>query len=418
VERVTLPGGLRALVSEDRSAPTVTISVYSGGGVRYENDKTNGISSLLRETMLNSNDPKAPGYTYRQSLSLLGRLASYQDRDMWGISVAVTATDWRDALGRIGSMFASPELDSITVDATRIFLLSALDRWLEDDGAQRQRLIFATKYEVSGYRLPGIGNRKNLITMPNSLVEEWHRKFIVRPNLVVAVFGDVRQAEVGQAVDQAFSGVAARPFAPGVIARELEFPGFREKTEMGQGAVSSVQLAFDGPPAASPDMPVMFVVNSLLSGPYGWFEQFIRPQGVVNGAESIVSQAIDESPIVATLWLNGIVSEEEMVRLLFRQFKKVAGVELVGEELGNDFRRAKIHAVGTYYAAFTTNTTRAFQWARADVFGLSPEYSITLPSRMEAVQPADLTRVGKKYFQTSDWVRAPYAIAETRPGGW
>ena len=418
VERTTLPGGLRLLASEDRSAPTVTVSVYLGGGVRYENDKTNGISSLLRETMLNSNDPKSPGFTYRQSLERMGRPAPYQDRDMWGISIAVTTADWREAVGKLGSMFSSPDLDSTTVDATRIYLLAALDHWLEDDEAQRQRLIFQTKYEVSGYRLPGIGNKLNLIGMPNPLVEEWHKKFIVRPNLVVAVFGDVRPSEVGPVVDKAFAGVPARPFKPGLVAKELEFTGFREKWELGAGPVVSVQLAFNGPPAASPDMPPMFVVNSLLSGPYGWFEKFLRNQGTVNGAESIVSQAIDESPILATVWINGIVSEEEMVKLMFRQFKKVSGLELVGQELSEDFRRAKIHAVGTYYSAFTTNTTRAFQWGRAEIFGLPPDYAITLPSKMEAVTPDDLLRVGKKYFQTSNWVRAPYAIAETRPGGW
>jgi zinc protease len=418
VERATLPGGLRLLTSEDRSAPSVTISVYLGGGVRYETERTNGASSLLRETMLNSNDPKAPGFTYRQSLERIGRTAPYQDRDMWGVSIAVPSSDWREALDRLGGMFSKPDLDSITVDATRIFLLSALDRWLEDDDAQRQRLIFQTKYEVSGYRFPGIGNRLNLVAMPGSVVEDWHKKFIVRPNLVVAVFGDVRPAEVGPAVEKAFAGVPARPFKPGVIAKELEFTGFREKWELGAGPVVSVQLAFNGPPASSPDMPAMFVVNSLLSNPYGWFEQYLRSQGTVNGAESIVSQAIDESPILATVWIKGIVSEEEMVKLLFRQFKKVAGIKLVGEELGPEFQRAKTHAICTYYSAFTTNTTRAFQWARAEVFGLPPDYAITLPSKMEAIQPDDLLYVGKKYFQTSSWVRAPYAIAETRPGGW
>ncbi len=418
VERASLPGGLRLLTSEDHSAPTVTVCAYLGGGVRYENDTNNGISSLLRETMLNSNDPKATGFTYRQSLDRLGRSAPYLDRDMWGISLAVPSSQWREAVAKIGSMFSAPDLDTTTVDATRIYLLSALDHWMEDDEAQRQRLIFQTKYEVSGYRLPGIGKRLNIIGMPNAMVEEWHKKFVVRPNLVVAVFGDVRASEVGPVVDQAFAGVPARPFRPGVIAKELEFTGFREKWELGAGPVVSVQLAFNGPPAASNDMPTMFVINSLLSGPYGWFEQFLRSQGTVNGAESIVSQAIDESPIIATVWINGIVSEEEMVRLLFRQFKKVSGVELVGVELGNDFKRAKTHAIGTYYSAFSTNTARAFQWARADVFGLPPDYAITLPSKMEAVVPQDLLRVGKKYFQTSDWVRAPYAVAETRPGGW
>ena len=418
VERATLPGGLHLLTSEDHSAPTVTVGVYMGGGVRYENDRNNGLSSLLRETMLNSNDPKAPGFTYRQSLDRMGRSAPYQDRDMWGISIAVPATEWREALNRLGAMLSSPDLDSTTVDATRIYLLSALDHWLEDDDAQRQRLIFSTKYEVSGYRLPGIGSKVNLVSMPNSMVEDWHKKFIVRPNIVVSVFGDVRTADVKPAVDQAFAGVPARPFKPGLIAKELEFTGFREKWELGAGEAVSVQLAFNGPPAASSDMPTMYVINSLLSGPYGWFQQFLRSVGTVRGAESIVSQAIDESPILATIWVEGIVSEEEMVKLLFRQFRKVAGVELVGKELEDDFKRAKAHAIGTYYAAFTTNTTRGFQWARADVFGLPPDYPITLPSKMEAVQQADLLRVGKTYFQAGEWEKAPYAIAETRPGGW
>jgi zinc protease len=417
VERTALRGGFRLLTSEDHSAPTVTIAVYLNGGVRYESDKNNGITSLVRESMLNSDDPSGGG-TYRQTLSAQGRLVPYQDRDMWGISLAVPANEWRGALDRLGAMFARAELDSITVDATRIFLLDALDKWLEDDEAQRQRLIFATKYTVSGYRLPGIGSRVNLVSMPTAVVKEFHRKFVVRPNLVVSVFGDVRAADVAPAVDRAFGGVGPGPFAPGPLPKEMPFEGFRERWELGAGPVTTVQLAFNGPPAGSPDVPVMNVVSSLLSGPYGWFEKFLRSDPVVNGAESIVSQAVEESPIVATLWLNGPAREEDLVKLLFRQFRKVAGMELTGDELSNDFVRAKTHAVGSYLAAFSTNTARAFQWARAEIFGLPQDYAITLPSRMDAVTTGDLLRIGRKYFQANDFERHPYAIAETRPGGW
>ncbi len=37
---------------------------------------------------------------------------------------------------------------------------------------------------------------------------------------------------------------------------------------------------------------------------------------------------------------------------------------------------------------------------------------------MEAVTPEDLQALGRRYFEKSDWERHPYAIAETRPGGW
>ena len=418
LDRAELPGGIRLLTSVDRSAPGVTVALYLNGGVRYENDKNNGVTLLLRETMLNSYDPENRSRTYRQSLALLGPLVPYQDRDMWGFSISVPASDWKDVLARLGRMAAHPDLDSVNVDATRIQQLSALDKWLDNDEAQRQRLIFATKYTVSGYRLPGIGNRLNLISMPTSEIVRWHRKFVVKPNLVVAVFGDVDPDEVGPAVEQAFHDVAPGPFSPGPIPVDLPFPNFREKWELGAGSYTTVQLAFNGPKAISPDMPTMYVINSLLTGPYGWFPKFVLAETFARDATSIVAQAIDESPIIATMTVAGPLQEEAMVKLLFRQFKKVAGLELVGPDLAGDLALAKAHAVGSFYTLFGTNTSRAFQWSRAELFGLPSDYLLTLPSKMDAVTAQDLLAVGKHYFQDNDWQVNPYAIAETRPGGW
>ena len=417
VDRTALSGGLRVLSSEDRSIPLVTIGVYLGGGVRYENDTNNGVTSLLRETLLSSADPKHEGAAYRISLPELGRMVPYQDRDMWGVSLSVPADSWQDALTRLGSMFTHPDLDTVTVDATRLLVLTALDSWLEDDAAQRARLIFPTKYQVSGYRLPGLGSRKNLVGMPMSEVLGWYGKFVVRANTVVTVFGDVRPAEVGPAVEKAFGALSDRPFAPGTIAMEGEFDDFRERWELGGGPDCTVTVAFNGPPAKSPDMPAMYVANSVLGGPRGWFKQYLTPNPFVKDANSIVSQAIDESPIIASVTVVGPVQEEDAVKLLFRQFKKVAFLPLTGA-LADTLRYAKAHAVGSYLGLFTSNTTRGFQSGRGELFGLVPDYPLILPMRIDAITSADLTRIGQKYFEKDEFQRQPYAVSETRPGGW
>ncbi|MGE5177314.1 MAG: M16 family metallopeptidase [Hyphomicrobiales bacterium] len=418
VSRTTLPGGIHLLTSEDHSTPAVTVAIYLNGGVRHENDKDNGITSLLRESLLNSIDSTANGRTYRQSLGAMGSLVPYLDRDMWGVSLAMPSSQLEAGLDRLGHMFAHPDLDTLNVDATRIQILTALDNWLNDDDAQRNRLIFKTKYTVSGYRLPGIGNKVNLISMPLGTLTDFYRTYVVKPNLTIAVFGDVNPTEVETAVGKAFGDVAAGPYAPPAVPQELPFDGEREKWELGAGPTCTVQLAFDGPPAASLDMPAFYVINSLLTGPYGWFEQFVRDQPPVIGCTSIVAQAIDESPIIATLTTDGPGHEEEMVKLLLRQFKKVGGVELVGMQFSDDVSHAKLHALGTYESGFNTNTARAFQWARAELFGLPPDYPISLPAKMEAITPDDILAVGKRYFYAGQWVVRPYAIAETRPGGW
>jgi zinc protease len=337
---------------------------------------------------------------------------------MWGVSVAVPATRWKETVERLGSMFAHPELDTVTVDATRIHLLTALDRWLEDDQAQRTRLIFPTKYHVSGYRLPGLGTRHTLLTMSQDDVEAWYRKFIVRENLVVAVFGDVRPGEAGPVVDAAFKDVSSKPFRPGAIPKEPEFDGFRERWELGQGPDNTVTLAFNGPPATSPDIPALYVANSLLSGPYGFFETYLNSSPFYKASASIVSHAMDESPIIATATLVGPVQEENGVKLLFHQFKKIAFFSHSSPQYADTLRVAKVHASGQYQSLLRSNTSRAFQVARSELFGLGVDYPTLLPARIESVTPADIERIGLKYFERDEFTRQPYAIAETRPGGW
>ncbi len=417
VARSVLPGGARLLIGEDHSAPQVTVSVYLLGGVRYENDNVNGVTALLRETLLNSNDPNTRGLTYRQAFSLAGRLVSYQDKDMWGCSVTVPSDNWQDLVARMGAMFSHPDLDTVNVDATRIYALESLDKWLHDDGAQRQRLIFTTKYLVSGYRLPFLGTHRTLVGIPHADVVSWYRKFVVQPNMVVAVFGDVDAASVSTEVDRAFRDLSAGPFQPGTVAKEGDFEGFREKWELGAGPVSTVTIAFNGPPARSPDIPALYVVASLLSGPKGWLEQYVMSTGEARGVNAVLSPAIDESPLLTTLTVSGPLQEEDMVKLAFRQIKKAALLPLHGDR-APDLVNAKTLASGAYLMALDSDPTRALQFSRAELFSLGIDYPILLPAKIEGITANDLLRVGLKYLQKDQWTRAPYAICETRPGGW
>jgi zinc protease len=417
VVRSVLPGGARLLTSEDHSAPLATVAVYFLGGVRYENDNNNGITSLVRETLLNSNDPNGRGYTYRQSMSQMGTMVSYQDKDMWGCSVTLPSDSWRDALTLMGGLFAHPDLDHVNVDATRIYCLDAFDKWLHDDAAQRQRLIFPTKYVVSGYRLPALGSHRTLVGIPMDDVVGWYRKFVVQPNMVVCVFGDVNASSVQPEVERAFHDISTRPFQPGTVAKEGEFDGFREKWELGAGPNSTVTIAFNGPPARSPDIPGLYIVAALLGGPKGWFEQFVMKTGGAKGTNAILSQAMDESPLLATVTVGGPLQEEDMVKLAFRQVKKAALLPLHGD-LAPDLANAKTLASGGFQMGLDSDPTRALQFARAELFGLGIDYPIVLPAKIDGVTSDDLLRIGLKYFQKDQWTRASYSVCETRPGGW
>ena len=410
--------GLRVLASEDHGAPLVTIGVYLNGSVRYENDANNGVTKLLREALLTSADPVEGGKAYRFTLPELGRMVPYQDRDMWGYSLTVPASRWKEAAARLGAMLSKPELDSVTVDATRLLVLDQLSQWMDDDTARRNQLIYATKYQVSGYRLPLLGSRTSMVNMTVGDVRSFYEKFVVRPNIVVAVFGDVKAEDVAPAVRDAFADIPRGPFAPGTVAKEGDFENFREKWELGQGSVCTVSLAFDGPPATSSDVPTFYVVNSLFANPRGWFKKYLTEQNnTIRDVTSVVAQGIDECPIIATMTVDGPAVEEAAVKMLFGQFRSTAAIRLVGQ-YQPDLDDAKKTAVGLAEMSVGSNSGRTFQNARAALFGLPDDYVITMPTRLQAVTAEDVQRIAFTYFQYPDKGRRPYSICETRPGGW
>ncbi len=418
VTRSTVDGGIRVLASEDHGPALATITVFLEGSVRYETDKNNGITRLLRETLLTSSDPKAGGRAYRFSLPELGRLLPYQDRDMWGLSLTVPSERWKDALTRLGAMLAHPDLDSVTVDATRLLALDEQSRWFADDAARRQHLIFETKYKVSGYRLPLLGSRVPLATMPLAEVQRFYDTFVVKPNVVVAVFGDVDAGEVAPAVAAAFGDVRDGPFEPGPVPKEGPFDGFREEWELGEGKECTVSLAFNGPTVTSADVPVLYVINSLYANPRGWLRTFVREKSLaVVDTKSEVFHAADETTIIATISVDGPLQEEQAVKMLFGQFRSTAGIRLI-DLYAKDYENARQHAIGTYQMSLATSAGRAFQNVRAEIYGLPEGYVAAFPARLLAVTPDDIQQAAFRYFQFPTSGKRPYAVCETRPGGW
>ncbi|HEU4332987.1 MAG TPA: insulinase family protein [Candidatus Eisenbacteria bacterium] len=418
VTRSVLEGGIRLLTSEDRGPALVTVAVYLEGSVRHETEKNNGITRLLREVLLTTPDPKAEGRSYRFSLLDLGRLAPYQDRDLWGYSLTVPSHHWKEAVARLGTMFASPDLDSVTVDATRLLVLDEQTRWLNEDPARRRHLIFKAKYLSSGYRLPLLGSPGSLSSIDGKALEAFYGRFVVKPNLIVAVFGNVNAAEVGPTVAEAFRGVRGGPFDPGPVAKEAPFEGFREKWELGQGTGSTVSIAFNGPAGNSPDVPIMFVINSLYTNPRGWLKTYIQDKAMaVTQLDSYVAHAIDEAPIITTLHVSEVVHEEAATKMLLGQFRSVAGIKLVGT-YAPDYEYARKHAVGQFHMSLSTSANRALQFARAEAFRLPPDYIAGFSAKLLAVTPDDIQAAGFSYFQFPDSGKRPYAVCETRPGGW
>jgi len=122
----------------------------------------------------------------------------------------------------------------------------------------------AAAYSAHAYGRPVVGYMSDLQAFSATDALEFHEKYYVPANMVVAVVGDVKAAEVRPLVEKYFGRLEARP-KPEPI-RTVEPPQRGERQVVLKDAAQPVYLeAYHKPSALDPDNAVYDVIGELLS---------------------------------------------------------------------------------------------------------------------------------------------------------
>ena len=96
---------------------------------------------------------------------------------------------------------------------------------------------------------------------------------------------------------------------------------------------------------------------------------------------------------------------EEVVKIIEREFTKIASEEVSEEELN----LAKSVCVTTFRMSRETSMAQGQEAAIFELYGLGFDYEEKYPERVEEVTAEDVLRIAKKYFQK------PSILVITRP---
>src|SRR5262249_18460054 len=98
VIRGTLPSGARRLVERDTTVALVAMRAVWMGGLRYEDEKTNGVNNLLATLVTRGTKTKSGDELAHEVETMAGSVGGFSGRNSFGVRAEMLARHWERGL--------------------------------------------------------------------------------------------------------------------------------------------------------------------------------------------------------------------------------------------------------------------------------------------------------------------------------
>jgi predicted Zn-dependent peptidase len=398
-----LDNGLTVVISEDRSWPTVGVSVVYQVGTRLEPRYRSGFAHLFEHLMFEGSANAKAGVFDKVITGGGGRFNGSTGPDLTNYIAMAPVT----ALEPI-----------LWLEADRMQMLDFNEAALkkQQDVVKEEIRVNVKNQPYGGFMWidiglhafqkwennhDGYGSFDDLESASLQDVVTFHRDYYGPNNAVIGIAGDVAPAEAFALVEKYFGGIDARhtPKAPdfgeGLNTQEKRL---RQTDELAK--VPAIAAAWKMPERGSKDHAPMVVLNEVLgSGDASRFHQ-----GLVKGRQLALS--IDTHGLVGPWEYAG-----PTLFTVFAPYKPTTNADsvlsaldeeiakLVAEGVGDaELSRVKMRMLADWYHHFEPFIGRADMLAKLHALWGDANVVNTIPIWIEAVTAADLQRVAKTYL--------------------
>ena len=393
-----LPNGLEVYSIQDRATPTVAIHVWYRVGSKHDPQGRSGFAHLFEHIMFKS--------TKNMPAEMLDRLTE----DVGGFNNATTYADFTAYYEVVPSnyletlLWAEAErLGSLTVDEANF--KSERDvvkeeyrfRVLSPPYGRLFNTLEPQSFTTHPYRRSGIGNIAELDAATIDDVRAFHATFYRPDNAVLIVAGDFEQQQLDGWIDK-YLGPIAKPASeiPRVDVQEPARTAEKRVTEYAPNVpLPALAMTWLMPNAAHADTPALVMASAILSEG----ESSRLQQKLVRG--EISQEVFADADTREDLGLFGIVS------IMGSDHKPAEAEKVIRAELASlaekpvpaaELEKAKNLFLTSALRERETNNGKAFTLGEALIVHHDASVVNTGLQKVQAVTPADVQRVVKKYL--------------------
>ncbi len=391
----TLPNGMQVIVVMHHEQPEVSMRLLVRAGAAYDPPGKNGVATMLAE-LLNQGTATRSAQEIADSIdSIGGAMETSAGSDITSANVLVMKDSFTFGMELLADVVRHPVFAEEELARQREQALSVLQVSLQDPdfiaGAVLNRLI----YGVHPYGLPDTGLPDSMARITRGDVREFHQHYFAPNNSILAIVGDVEDAEAMAAAERVFGDWARQRITVPVLAAPPK-PVRRiiviDKPDAVQTAVRVGQL---GVQRKTADYMALDEAIRILGG-----EGSNRLYRVLRSDRSLTYSA---SADLNTMLLAGDFAAEtdtrseataDVVRLIVDQFWRLLRERTNDQELAG----AQAYMTGSFPLSIETPGAIARQVLNVVFYDLSLDELRTYRQRANSITPEDVQRVARSYL--------------------
>jgi predicted Zn-dependent peptidase len=394
----TLTNGLRVALLEDHELPTFTMQlVVLSGGLSDPVDKR-GLA-MATAAMLREGTKQRSSREIAEQLATLGsslNASASVSSSETSVSVSGLIENLDATLDIAADVIRNATFPQSELDKFRARFLTQLQyqRSMPSFLAQEQfmRAVYGEQHPAS-FIVPSEASLKALSSVD---LAAYHARYFRPNNALLIVYGDLKLADLVRTLERSFGSwskaevpaVTLPPLSTSINSRIIlvDRPG---------SVQTSLFLGSLGIERTHADYFPLLVMNHILGGSPAsrLFSNLREDKGYTYGVSSGFSGSKYPGVVLTTTDVRTNVTEGAMTELA-QELRRIGEEPVTSEELLN----AKRALVGRFALSLDSPQTLIMNLVTQKVYGLPADYWDRYPQQVEAVTPADIQRVAKRYY--------------------
>jgi predicted Zn-dependent peptidase len=395
---VKLKNGLRVIISEDHTAPTVSVAVNYFVGSADEKARRTGFAHLFEHMMFKGSENVGPGEHPALIFTNGGSMNGTTNQDRTLYYETVPANQLELAIFLEADRMKSLDINKANLDNQKGAVQE--ERRLRMDnqpyGKTFER-IGEQAYDNPAYKHSVIGSMEDLSAASVDDVATFFKTYYAPNNAVLSIVGDVDTKKTMALIEKYFGAIARQPDPKRPDLSEPPHTAERRSTlEDPLARLPRIDIAWIVPPAQSPDSAALDVLSDVLSSGRSSriYQSLVREKQLATTAGAFAAENKGPGLFSASATVAPGKKAEEVEAALYEEIEKVKNGPIADWEI----EKAHNSARRSQASQATSTLARAIQLGEYAMFYNDPNLINTRTDKILKVTGADVQRVAKKYL--------------------
>jgi len=401
VKRFSLSNGLTVLVQEAPEVPTVALTMVLPGGVRYENEKTNGLFNFLAKAWTKGTKAHSAQDIAELVEGMGSSISGFSGQNTIGLKGRFLSQNLDKGLALFTEILLAPSFPAEEIKKLRPLILAELksqDDYLPAVAVREfRRLLFAPH----PYSMNPLGRASVIKTINSKNLLETYRCFVMPDRGVLSVVGDISAEEIISSIEKMLGAWS--------IESEISLPTPSEPDPLISPRILNLKkkkrqvhtvLGFPGATFNSTERYALETMNAVLSGQGGrLFIDLRDKKSLAYSVTSFLGLGLDYGSFAFYIAC-APEKKDRALKGLWQEIYRITKEPITDEEL----ERAKRWLIGTHEIGLQTNRAQALDMALNELYGLGYDYASEYVRKIEEVTADQVLNVANKFMNSEEYV--------------